>query len=158
MFYNHVVIDAWGKVPTGITEGSIAHFGEFDQCLEISEETNKLRGQYCLAKFILPYPSRESYRKKTPLYGYHHYRYLVDFFKLYNLDNYFTVAKFIEILNNQKGRLFRLGICFPSACSPSEIEGLLNQGKHRLYFSSPPTLFSCLAYYYSTVSDYKDAY
>lgn len=128
-----VVIDAWGKVPTGIAEGSVAHFGEFDQCLEIFEETNKLRGQYCLAKFILPYPSRESYKKKTPLYGYHHYRYMVDFFKLYNLDKYFTVAKFIEILNNQKGQLFRLGICFPSACSPSEIEGLLNQGKFFSY-------------------------
>lgn len=141
-----VVIDAMGKIPTGIAEGSIAHFGEFDQCLEISEDTLKLQGQYCLAKFILPYPSRESYRKKTPFYGYHHFRYLVDFFKIFNLDKYFTVAKFIEILNNQKGRLFRLGICFPSACSPAEIEGLLNQGKEFFFYEfpsqNPSTCFS----------------
>ena len=88
-----------------------------------------MRGQYCLAKFILPYPSMRSYSADMALFARHHYRYMVNFLRVYNLDNYFTLAKFIELLNNQKGATLRLGICFPSACSPEEFEGLLNQGK-----------------------------
>ena len=118
-----------GKIPTGIVEGTLAHFGEFDQCLEIKEETSNIRGQYCLAKFILPYPSMETHQPNMSLYGHDHYRYMVNFLRTYNLDNYFTVAKFIELLNNQKGATLRLGVCFPSACSPEEFEGLINQGK-----------------------------
>ena len=131
-----------GKIPTGIAEGSFSHFGEFDECLEIVypeadiDRTLKsatlyngpeIRGQYCLAKFILPYPSISSYRANMSLFGRNHYHYIVNFLRVYNLDNYFTLAKFIELLHNQKGRTFRLGICFPSACSPDEFERLLNQ-------------------------------
>ena len=51
-------MDALGKFPTGIAEGSFAHFGEFDECLEIehydqNDESKTIYGRYCLAKIII---------------------------------------------------------------------------------------------------------
>lgn len=127
-------VDAWGKIPTGIAEGSIAHFGEYDECLEIDHQSKRMavpiKGQYCLAKFVLPYPSMASIAGHTTskhLVGRDHYEYLVDFLKVYNLDKYLTLQKLVELLNNQRGATLRLGTCFPDACTPGEFELILNK-------------------------------
>lgn len=51
-----VVVDAWGKVPSGILAGNMYELGNFDQCLSIEEaveNVGKIQGQYCLAGLII---------------------------------------------------------------------------------------------------------
>ena len=127
-----------GRIPTGIAEGTVSHFGEFDECIEIEGPTKRnaetIRGQYCLAKVILPYPKLMPSDKRTnrqfsskQLSHKRFYDKLVHFLKNYDMDNYLTVFKLTEILNNQKGATFRFGTCMPTTCRPEDIEALINQ-------------------------------
>ena len=50
------MIDAWGKIPSGILRGNTFELGNYDQCVEIKHESKKIgniQGQYCLADIIL---------------------------------------------------------------------------------------------------------
>lgn len=49
------MLDSWGKVPSGILRGNLNQFGDYDQCLSISDSVN---GQYCLATFDVKLSSR----------------------------------------------------------------------------------------------------
>ncbi|CAG2114058.1 unnamed protein product, partial [Medioppia subpectinata] len=130
------LIDSMGRIPTGIMEGTVSHFGEFDECLGIESPVNAdtlstqslIRGQYCLAKIILPYPKKQPLDKRANknISNKIYFDKLVAFLKNYNMDQYLTVFKLIEILNNQKGATFRFGTCIPSVCRPQDIENILN--------------------------------
>ena len=138
-YYYKIVLDAFGKFPTGIAEGSFSHFGEYDECLEIEhhhhhdnddDHSNTIYGRYCLAKIIIPYPPtfNPMYQPSIDtLYVRHHFEYFINFLRLYNLDNYLTMRKVVEKLNNQHGTWLRLGVCFPTACQSNEFELLLNE-------------------------------
>lgn len=39
--------DSTAKIPSGIFNGNVNQYGDFDQCLNI--KTSKLRGKYCIA-------------------------------------------------------------------------------------------------------------
>lgn len=46
-----LVIDSWGKIPSGLYSGNFFDFGMFDQCLDVShasDDGNTIKGQYCL--------------------------------------------------------------------------------------------------------------
>lgn len=46
------MVDAWGKMPSGILAGNLYELGNFDQCLSIDKamvDAPRIRGQYCLA-------------------------------------------------------------------------------------------------------------
>lgn len=51
---NATVIDAWGKLPSGMLTGNAYEFGSFDECFDVQlkrRNTNEfIRPQYCLAK------------------------------------------------------------------------------------------------------------
>lgn len=50
------MVDAWGKVPSGILAGNLYELGNFDQCLSIEQSVvnaGRIRGQYCLAGLIV---------------------------------------------------------------------------------------------------------
>ena len=138
-------MDALGKFPTGIAEGSFAHFGEFDECLEIehhdqNDEFKTIYGRYCLAKIIIPYPptyNNNDHPSIETLYKRHHFEYFINFLKLYNLDNYLTMRKVVEKLNNQHGTWLRLGVCFPTACQSNEFELLINESKFKQTIIKP---------------------
>lgn len=40
--------DATAKMPSGLLNGNVNQFGDFDECLNV-KGTNDLQGQYCLA-------------------------------------------------------------------------------------------------------------
>lgn len=50
------VLDAYGHIPHGVTQGNSMDMGMFDQCLNISETIDavKIRGKYCYAGLALP--------------------------------------------------------------------------------------------------------
>ncbi|XP_075735302.1 nose resistant to fluoxetine protein 6 isoform X2 [Rhipicephalus microplus] len=100
------MVDAMGRPPAGIFEGTITDFGSFDQCLEVRAQDSwgdeSFRGQYC-SLFLKP-----------------------------NIDT----SRPISFLRNSRRNLsrimksiwfpgFRLGICVPSACSRNDIDVLI---------------------------------
>lgn len=50
------VLDAWGKVPSGILSGNLLEFGSFEQCLDTTykydEVEDEIHPQYCLGQFV----------------------------------------------------------------------------------------------------------
>ncbi|XP_022209522.2 nose resistant to fluoxetine protein 6-like isoform X3 [Drosophila obscura] len=47
------MIDAWGSIPSGLLEGNIFNFGNFDECVRISKEitsSHSINGKYCFLK------------------------------------------------------------------------------------------------------------
>ncbi|XP_034127394.1 nose resistant to fluoxetine protein 6-like isoform X3 [Drosophila guanche] len=52
------MIDAWGSIPSGVLFGNQFHFGNFDECVEISKEitsSHRINGKYCF--LIVPIDS-----------------------------------------------------------------------------------------------------
>lgn len=58
------VVDAWGKLPSGILAGNLNAFGSFQQCMDwqglenssfsASPTADDIHSQYCLSKIYLP--------------------------------------------------------------------------------------------------------
>lgn len=50
------VHDSNAKLPSGILQGNVNQFGDFDQCLESSSPQGKVQGRYCLThiQILLP--------------------------------------------------------------------------------------------------------
>ncbi|KAM7305111.1 nose resistant to fluoxetine protein 6 [Ixodes scapularis] len=106
------VVDAMGRPPAGIFEGTITDFGSFDQCLEVRAQDawgdESFRGQYC-SLFLKP-----------------------------NIDTSKPVA-FLRSSRRNLTRImksiwfpgFRLGICIPSACSKEDIDALIKSALSR---------------------------
>ncbi|XP_064458707.1 nose resistant to fluoxetine protein 6-like [Ornithodoros turicata] len=100
------MLDAMGRPPAGIFEGTITDFGAFDQCLEVRAQNgwgdDVFRGQYC-SLFLKP-----------------------------NIDTSRPVA-FLKTSKRNLTRImksiwfpgFRLGICVPSVCSRNDIDALV---------------------------------
>lgn len=53
------MIDAWGKLPSGMLTGNSYEFGSFDECFDVHirrRSTNEfIHPQYCLAKVFVLY-------------------------------------------------------------------------------------------------------
>lgn len=50
--------DASAKLPSGILNGNLNQFGDFDQCLDTASPENNIKGQYCLT-FLQPTVSED---------------------------------------------------------------------------------------------------
>ncbi len=113
---------------SGFAEGIQSNFGEFSECLSIesptTEDKTTIKGQYCLMKAIMPFPSIASYTEEDSKVDKGLYSGLLDHYKLHKLS---TVRAFIEALNLSNGTIFRMGVCIPSVCSAQEFENLMNK-------------------------------
>lgn len=117
------MLDATGKMPDGVFYGSLAAFGDMDECLSVHATHKKyngkieryFRGQYCAADVrpILP-PKPPHYKPKTFLKN------LTDEVPLYkSLLGDISVAYFYFAQ-------IRLGLCMPSTCTQEDIQTLAN--------------------------------
>ena len=126
-----VVLDSFGSFPpSGFAEGVLSDFGEYDECLSVvsPETTDKqppIKGRYCLMKLILPYPQKEDMEsdeslneeiKLDPKYRAEE----IDLQKL-------TLKTIVETLNIVSGTIYRMGVCMPSTCTPTEFEDIINK-------------------------------
>lgn len=123
-------VDSTGRfLETGSSDGKHSSFGEYDECLDIESPDNKgliVKGQYCMVKIILPYPSINSYKKGDPYdrtFDDTGIRYL----KQFNGQNLTTLTKLIEGLNYFNGTAYRVGLCVPHYCKAHEVELFLNK-------------------------------
>lgn len=117
-----LVIDAMGKIPSGLLDGTLSSVGDYKQCLNIKsppfDENGQtiITGKYCLARPIIPYTDRTISRlNKTNQNGSLNPG-IPDRF----LDE---LSDFLYLFN---GSFINIGICLPSVCSANEIEQTLN--------------------------------
>lgn len=50
--------DASAKLPSGLLNGNINQFGDFDQCLNVNSQQNGVIGKYCLAYIQISIPKK----------------------------------------------------------------------------------------------------
>lgn len=77
------VLDSGAKIPSGILNGNVNQFGDFDQCLRVQEpprsrsgnlwdsdssETTAIQGKYCLAYLQPTLPEDNAYGSLQYLY------------------------------------------------------------------------------------------
>jgi hypothetical protein len=125
--------------PPGFAEGLHSSLGDYDECLDITSPPNEsnlisapiIKGQYCLSKIILPFPSEESYREGEPVDK------LFEFNTSYkndlNLYKFTSTKSLIEKLNQSNGSIYYFGLCIPSVCRAQEIENLLNKSEKNFF-------------------------
>lgn len=45
--------DATAKIPSGIFNGNLNQYGDYDQCLSVGDDNERIKGKYCIA-YIQP--------------------------------------------------------------------------------------------------------
>lgn len=72
-FFELIVVDSWGKIPSGVLQGNLYGLGSFSECLNIQRNNEKYQSQYCLAtittnlkELLAPTPKPET-RMFTPM-------------------------------------------------------------------------------------------
>lgn len=94
-------LDASGKLPSGLLDGTITSLGDYDECLAITSHVRNefIHGAYCLVRFTKSDIIQE---KQSPLEHE-----LAEVLSLYNT---FTL---------------NIGMCLPSSCTENDIRSLL---------------------------------
>ena len=112
MYYiNELVIDSWGRFPSGLISGTVTAFGDYDQCIDIDHTVNgkTIVGKYCLLDIRLPIPS-------SPI--------------TFN-ENISTNSLFKTIVKNPLNYMrITNGICIPSVCTKLEMTLILQKGMY----------------------------
>lgn len=53
--YLFSVLDAWGKLPSGILEGNLQSFGSFSECFHIDRNGTLYKSKYCLGQLAIDF-------------------------------------------------------------------------------------------------------
>ncbi|XP_050426584.1 nose resistant to fluoxetine protein 6-like [Adelges cooleyi] len=101
--------DSTAKIPSGILNGNINQFGDFDQCLNANDQKLGIQGQYCLTYVEMNVIAENNEKLKTILKLMHSH----SAFRSRLEDPGHRVPRFSTI---------NWAICTPASCSPSEIE------------------------------------
>ncbi|KAI1289528.1 Nose resistant to fluoxetine protein 6 [Halotydeus destructor] len=111
-------IDACGKIPYGLVDGTVSEFGEYDQCLdiEVPDVQDAIYGKYCVMDIKLPLPVKpETVRLDIPVFQWNGTELQGSIFD--HLGKYFHTL-FIDSP--------RLGICIPSHFAASDVTDIVN--------------------------------
>lgn len=52
------MLDSSAKLPSGLLNGNVNQLGDFDQCLDVADSVEKIKGQYCLASLQPEVPEK----------------------------------------------------------------------------------------------------
>lgn len=124
-----------GGIPSGLADGVITSFGEYDQCLDIKSNEimdfshkYQILGKYCLVKPYLPFSIIRDleHLDQIPFLN-QEYSDLLTMELKRNL-NYLKVLLAYNLVAD-KLYLFHWGLCIPSQCSSGDLQNALNQGK-----------------------------
>lgn len=106
-----------GGLPSGLLEGVFSSIGEYNECLDImspSDSQIAIKGQYCLAKPIIPHPERNSFKRGDPINN------------IFSIPEQY-IDEAIDLLYLLNGSLINIGVCIPSTCSPIDVQNAINQ-------------------------------
>lgn len=59
--------DSTGKLPSGILNGNINQFGDYEQCLSVAHKPTGIRGKYCLATIFINMDENYPNKKLTAI-------------------------------------------------------------------------------------------
>ncbi|XP_027843539.2 nose resistant to fluoxetine protein 6-like [Aphis gossypii] len=101
--------DSSAKIPSGILNGNVNQFGDFDQCLKVNDENLGIKGQYCLTYVEMTLPSNANEKLK------------------YIIDLMHSHSAFRSRLEDPGHRVPRFStmnwaVCTPASCSAADIE------------------------------------
>jgi hypothetical protein len=122
------MFNSWGRFPpSGILEGTVTDFGDYDQCLAI--KPNQVIGEslYCLIDISLPLP------KPMPIHQnfFHKVNVLPEFVNK-SQNNIFV--EFSEDASYFYWISLKLGICAPNKCSQNDIHILAEKSLYWFLF------------------------
>ena len=55
------MFDANAKISSGLLNGNIHQFGDFDQCINAASPTKQFQGKYCLSHIMFEIPKSQEY-------------------------------------------------------------------------------------------------
>lgn len=55
---DNAVLDAWGKIPSGILDGNFYEFGSFSECFHINKGKNVYNSKYCMGQLTFDLPGK----------------------------------------------------------------------------------------------------
>jgi hypothetical protein len=119
--WSYQMYNSWGKFPpSGVIEGTVTDFGDYDQCLDIKPNEVIGESQYCLVDISLPLP------KPMPVHQ--------NFFHKVNVLPEFMnkSSKNVFVKLSEDASLFywlelEVGVCFPNMCSHNDVKVLLEK-------------------------------
>ncbi|XP_077514644.1 nose resistant to fluoxetine protein 6-like [Amblyomma americanum] len=132
------LLDSWGKIPSGFSEGSLAELGDYDLCLRlVVHKTARsgrgaplFRGQYCSFTLDPPLPPRPAViRNSKPVIDSS------------SFANHTAVKEALDVSWGLYTTRLRMGICVPDQCSPDEIGRILQAVSGKMHLST--TLLGC---------------
>lgn len=115
------MLDASGKLFSGLYSGTISSFGTFDQCVAIEvpdpydSERLQLRGKYCTVDFRQILPQKKRYTRMNDV--------------IEELSNFTAktsiVRRFVSLARYSYFLATRIGMCVPSTCTDQDIGKLI---------------------------------
>ncbi|XP_055303304.1 O-acyltransferase like protein-like isoform X2 [Sitodiplosis mosellana] len=106
------IVDAWGKMPSGILNGNLYDLGAFSQCLHIERNEEVYRTQYCMAHVIFDLEDFIS----API----SFEYTLSHM---NVPKVMSTAQ--PEFGHEPGVI--LGTCFPASCSVDALDIIINE-------------------------------
>ncbi|OTF77152.1 hypothetical protein BLA29_003317 [Euroglyphus maynei] len=103
--------------PSGMFRGTITDYGDYDQCLSISEP---IRTQYCLIDLAMPMP------KPQPKHHNYFHKTIGLLPEKFSRHNGSTIYEYLEKYSSIFYYAnFEMAICMPNTCNRHDLENIL---------------------------------
>lgn len=111
------MVDASSKSPSGVLDGTVTSFGDYDECLDIESKGTRPRlfGKHCMANF--------KFDKK----------------ELSNLNISRRVLDRSPVFEHY---FLNVGLCLPSTCRTEDIEKIIKHGMYPLLVDALTSMLS----------------
>jgi hypothetical protein len=114
--------NSWGRFPpSGVFEGTVTDFGDYDQCINIQPNQVIGESQYCLIDTSFPLPKMDFHQN-----FFHKVNVLPEFI---NKSSNNAFVKFSEDASFFYWFHIRLGICTPNKCTQNEVQAMARNSK-----------------------------
>ncbi len=124
--WSYQMYNSWGKFPpSGVIEGTVTDFGDYDQCLAIKPNQVIGESQYCLIDISLPLP------KPMPIHQniFHKVNVLPQFVNKSSNNVFVELSKDASFFY---WIYMRLGICAPNLCKSDDLKELAENSEYTL--------------------------
>ncbi|RWS15985.1 nose resistant to fluoxetine protein 6-like protein [Dinothrombium tinctorium] len=136
-------LDSMGKIPSGLLEGTLSDFGNFDQCLdaEVTTEVSWIgvqpilyKGSYCLVEIEPPLPKiKDRLKYETVVLNYTNTELHTTFFN-----------RWATYVHDYYSYPIAIGMCMPSTCTAKEVEKVMANGKNFHFLTNNQETFQNL--------------
>ncbi|KAJ8965181.1 hypothetical protein NQ314_004324 [Rhamnusium bicolor] len=113
------VYDSTAKLPSGILNGNVNQFGDFDKCIAINSKSRNIFGQYCLTSMEVQTPS-SSYLAGLHKLIQSHYHFKSKLEDVSAVFFYFLHRQSVSLYPDDFG--INWALCVPDACTPNDVE------------------------------------